>query len=115
LYLQKDSSSPWAAEARKHLETIEKQQAFSGDETQRAEQVLHDFLAAYRLHDEARAQTIHNETKGLLKTPALAQQLSRRYLIAKQQSDEATAQESLEALKYVGNVERHNSEFFFLS
>lgn len=115
LYLQKDSSSPWAGEARKHLEAIEKQQAFSGDETQRAEQVLPDFLAAYRLHDDARAQTIHNETKGLMRTPALAQQLSRRFLVAKQQGDETTARESLEALQYVGSVESRNSEFFFLN
>ncbi|HEY6229776.1 MAG TPA: hypothetical protein VIW64_00815 [Pyrinomonadaceae bacterium] len=111
LYLQKDPSSPWAAEARKHLDAIEKEQSSARTETE----VLHDFLAAWRLHDQTRALTIHNETKGLLKTPALALQLSRRYLIAKQQSDEATAQESLEALNYIGDLERDNSEFFFLN
>jgi hypothetical protein len=112
LYLQKDPASPWSAEARKYLERIETAQVFSGKD----KQVLADFLTAYRNHDEARAQEIHNETKGQLQTTAVAFQLSRRLLTAKQREEETEANESLEALAYLGRLEQtHSSEFFFLS
>jgi tetratricopeptide (TPR) repeat protein len=112
LYLQKDPSSPWAEEARKNLKRIESEQAVSRS----AEQVLEDFLTAYRNRDEARAQRIHDETKGQLKPYGVALQLSRRYLTAKQRGDETEAKESLDALNYVGRFEQtRNSEFFFLS
>lgn len=112
LYLQKDSSSPWADEARKRLAQIADEQArFKTDE-----QVLRDFLIAYRDHDHARAQTIHNETKGLLQGAAVPLQLSRRYLEAKRRGDEAEAQESLEAMTFIGRFEQEqHAEFFFLN
>jgi tetratricopeptide (TPR) repeat protein len=112
LYLQKDSSSAWADEARKHLAQLENAQILEKPD----EQVLSDFLAAYRNHDEVRALVIHNETKGLLREPALALQLSRRYLTAKQQGNEAEARESLEAIAFIGKFEQaQHSEFFFLN
>jgi tetratricopeptide (TPR) repeat protein len=112
LYLQKDPSSPWADEARKNLSRIESAPTLS----KKDEQVLSDFLTSHRNHDEARAQKIHNETKGLLKGPAVAWQLSRRFLIAKQRGDEAAAKESLEAMVFIGNFERtQHGEFFFLN
>jgi Tfp pilus assembly protein PilF len=112
LYLQKDSTSPWADEARKHLAQVADEQAsFKTDE-----QVLQDFLTAYRSHDEARAQTIHNETKGLLKGAAVPLQLSRRYLEAKRRGDDTEAKESLEAMNFIARYEREqNSDFFFLN
>lgn len=110
LYLQKDQSSPWADEARKNLARIDGGQThFKTDE-----QVLQDFLTAYRNRDDARAQRIHNETKGLLKGAAVPLQLSRRYLLAKQRGDEAEAGESVDALGYIGRFEQsQHSEFFF--
>lgn len=110
LYLQKDPSSPWADEARKNLTQIDAEQTRSQNE-----EVLGDFLTAYRNHDDATAQKIHHQTKGLLKTDGLALQLSRRFLNAKQSRDEAEAQESLAALAYIGKFEEQDSEFFFLS
>jgi CHAT domain-containing protein len=111
LYLQKDPSSPWADEARKNLAQIENEQSLF---KKTDEQVLADFLSAYRNHDEARAQKIHNETKGLLKDPAIPFQLSRRYLLAKQRGSEAEAKESLEAMAFIGNFEREqNADLFF--
>ena len=110
LYLQKDSSSPWAEEARKNLARIESEESlFKPDE-----KVLSDFLAAYRKHDDARAQKIHNETKGLLKGVSVPLQLSRRYLTAKQRGDGAEAKESLEALNFIGSFEQtQHADFFF--
>jgi tetratricopeptide (TPR) repeat protein len=114
LYLQKDPSSPWAEEARKNLKRLESEQGLY----KKDEQILADFLTAYRDHDDARATTIHNETKGLLKGPAVALQLARRYLIAQQSGDQAQAQaqESLEAMAFIGRFEQaQHSEFFFLN
>ncbi|MCU1267745.1 MAG: hypothetical protein JWM21_4063 [Acidobacteria bacterium] len=111
LYLNKDSSSPWADEARKNLAGLESEQTLFKSE----ERVLADFLTAYRNHDYARAQKIHNETKGLLNSSAVPMQLSRRYLLARQRGNETEATESIEALTHVGNFERtlNGDSFFF--
>lgn len=112
LYLQRDPASLWADEARKHLTRIaDEQTCFKPDG-----QVLQDFLNAYRSRDDATAQTIHNETKGLLKGAAVPLQLSRRYLEARRRGDEVEARESLEALAFIGRFERErHSDFFFLN
>jgi tetratricopeptide (TPR) repeat protein len=112
LYLQKDASSRWAEEARRNLSLIDNEQTRFKTE----QQVLDDFLIAYRNRDDARAQKIHNETKGLLGGAAVSLQLSRRFLLAKQRGDESEARESIDALTFIGNFEQtQNSEFFFLS
>jgi tetratricopeptide (TPR) repeat protein len=112
LYLQKDPSSPWADEARKNLTRIESQQTLSRTD----EQVLADFLTAYQNHDYARAQMIHNETKGALTKITVPLQLSQRYLVARQTGNEAEARESLDAMTFIGGYEQEqNSEFFFLN
>jgi CHAT domain-containing protein len=110
LYLQKDSSSPWADEARRNLIRLDNEQTrFKTDE-----EVLEDFLTAYRKHDDASAQKIHNETKGLLKGVAVPLQLSRRYLLARQRGNEAAAKESIEAMTFIGSFEQaQNADFFF--
>jgi tetratricopeptide (TPR) repeat protein len=110
LYLQKDPSSHWADEARQNLTRLEgKHSLFRKDD-----EVLSDFLVAYNHHDNAQAQSIHDETKGLLSSVTVPLQLSRRYLLAKRRGDEAEANESLEAMIFIGNFERtQHSEFFF--
>jgi|GEM_PF-1196635 len=111
-YLQKDASSPWADEARKNLARLENEQTLF----RKDEDVLRDFLAAYRNQDKARALKIHNETKGLLKTVMVPLQLSQKYLVARTSGNEIEARESLEAMTFIGDFERtQNSEFFFLS
>ena len=117
LYLQKDSSSPWAEEARKNLARLDDSRTrFETDEKALEANVLHDFLDAYRRRDEERARKIHDATKGLLRSPAVVQQLSRLHLVAKLGGDVTAAKESLEALAFVGDFERaRHSEFFFLS
>lgn len=110
LYLQKDPSSQWAEEARKYLSQTEGEQTFF----QSDEQVLSDFLAAYRAQNNERAQRIHDETKGYLIGPAVALQLSRRYLRAKQSGNEAEANESAAALTFIGDYEQsQNADSFF--
>ena len=112
LYLQKDQSSLWANEARKHLAQIQDDRTLFKS----PEQVLADFLIAYRNHDDARAKKIHDETKGALNNITVPLQLSQRYLTARQSGAEAEATESLEAMFFVGRYEEDkHSEFFFLN
>jgi tetratricopeptide (TPR) repeat protein len=112
LYLQKDSSSQWADEARKRLDGLESQKTLAKP----PEQVLSDFLITYRNHDERGARQIHDETKGGMNSATLPLQLSRRYLLAKQRGDEGEAKESLAALDSIGRSEQdQHSEFFFLN
>jgi tetratricopeptide (TPR) repeat protein len=112
LYLQKDPSSQWAEEARKNLSRIQGGQTLFKSDVE----VLSDFLAAYRNQNYERAEKIHDETKGSLKTVTVPLQLARRYLLAKHQSNEVEAKESLAALTYVGDSERaRNGDSFFLN
>lgn len=112
LYLQKDSSSPWADEARKNLARLETGQArFKKTD----DQVLSDFLTAYRNREAARIQQIHNDTKGLLRASMVPLQLSRTYLDAKQRSDETRAKESIEALTYLGELEQEQNGDSFVA
>lgn len=117
LYLQKDSASPWAEEARKNLARLDDSRLrFETDAQALEEKVLRDFLDAYRIGDVARARRIHDETKGMLRSPAVAQQLTRLHLSARLGGDGAAAKESLEALAFVGDYERErHSDFFFLN
>lgn len=109
-YLEKDSSSPWADEARRHLARIESERTLFKS----PEQVLSDFLTAYRAHDEGRAQNIHNETKGLLRGATVPLQLSQRYLLARQNGNETEGKESIKALKFIGAFEQaQNGDSFF--
>ena len=110
LYLQKDSSSKWADEARKNLERIE--QSRSGL-NRKKEEILDDFLSAYRSRDDERAMLIHNSTKGGFTANSLADQLTMRYLVARQNRDGPVADESLAALKHIGNLEREKYADFF--
>ena len=109
LYLQKDSSSKWADEARKNLEKVARMQ--SSFKTK--EQVLDDFLTAYRNGNEEFAWKINCQTKEMISGVWLPDQLSRRYLQARKNKDESTAKESIEALTYIGNLEHdRNADFF---
>lgn len=109
-YLQKDSTSKWADEARKNLEKISQQQS----SLKTKEQVLEDFLNAFRNGDEKFAWKIHNETKGMFNSVSLGEQLTRRMLETRKSGDTETANESLEALKLIGKLEREqHADFFF--
>jgi CHAT domain-containing protein len=110
LYLQKDPSSPWANEARKNLVQLEAQSS-----VKEPDQILSDFLTAFRNNDDASAQKIHNQTKGPLNIATVPLQLARRYLAARQKGHQANAKEYIEALRYIGEFEqaKNGDSFFF--
>src|ERR1044072_436696 len=110
LYLQKDSTSPWAEEARKNLARLTSEQS----QFKRDDEVFTDFLDAFRQRDDVRAMQIHDATKGLLRVPSIPLQLGRRYLAARSSGNSAEAKESLEALNLIGQREQteHADHFF---
>ena len=110
-YLEKDANSKWAEEARKHLEQLRRRE----NSFKTKEEVLGDFLAAFREKDEKRLWQIHCETKGVFNGVALHQQLTKRYLLARKQKDELKAKESLKALKRIGELEKEkHADFFYV-
>jgi len=110
LYLQKDSSSKWADEARKNFERLENQP----NSFKKKEEVLSEFLTAFRNNDEKTVWKIHTQTKGTFSGVSLSEQLTRAFLEARKRKDQAQAQENLAALKLIGNLEREkHADFFF--
>jgi len=111
IYLQKDSASKWADEARKNLEKLSAPQSLFKSK----EKILEDFLAAYRNKDDPFALRIHNETKGYLRDVSIPLLLSRRLLEARRERDEASEKESIEAMEFIGGFEREKHADFFAS
>jgi tetratricopeptide (TPR) repeat protein len=109
LYLQKDPSSNWAQEARKKLEELQTQP--SG--MKKKDEILDDFLTAYKNKDRAMKWKILSETKGLLGSKPVAEQLSILYLQARQRRDELKAKEHIEALNDIGDLEKAKNDLFF--
>ena len=110
-YLEQDSTSKWADEARKNLEKIAVMQSVFKSK----EKILEDFLTAFRNKDDPFALRIHNETKGYLKDHSIPLLLSRRILEARRKRNGAEAKESLEALDFIGGFEREKHADFFVS
>lgn len=111
LYLEKDSRSGWAEEARKNLERLELLKTTSKTK----EQILEDFLVAYRNRDEEKIWKIHSQTRETISGTWLPDQVSRQFIEAKIRGDDANTIESIEALKFIGNLERDKNADFFVS
>ncbi|HQU82713.1 MAG TPA: CHAT domain-containing protein [Pyrinomonadaceae bacterium] len=111
LYLEKDKNSGWAEEARKNLERLEILKSTSKTK----EQVLEDFLAAYRNQDQETAWKINSQTREMISGVWLPDQLSKRFLEAKIRGDDNEAKESIEALKLIGNLEKEKNADFFVA
>ncbi|MCD9186275.1 MAG: CHAT domain-containing protein [Pyrinomonadaceae bacterium] len=110
LYLEKDNGSGWAAEARKNLERLE----LLKNNSKTKEQILEDFLTAYRNRDEEKVWKIHSQTRETISERWLPDQISRRFLEAEIRGDDANVTESIEALKFIGNLERDKNADFFV-
>lgn len=103
-YLEKDSNSGWADEARRNLQSLENLKTTSKTK----EQVFDDFFAAYRRDDKEFAWKINRQTKEMIEEVWLPDQLTRRYLETRQQ-------ENIDALKFIGELERdRNADFFVI-
>ncbi len=110
-YLEKDNSSKWAEEARKKLAELEKLKT-NGFKSK--EEILEDFLRAFREKNDSLAWKIHSQTKETTTLRFLPNQLARRFIAAKQKKLPDEAVESLSAIKYIGSLEEsETADFFF--
>ena len=104
-YLEKDSTSKWADEAREKLKAIEQQRLQSSSER---EAPVQDFLDAYKRSDEATAWNIvrrHYSSDGNTITNSLVDS----YLDFDGKGDYAGAEHQLEAVSYLGKLEQQQA------
>lgn len=101
-YLEKDSASPWADEARKNLEILKQQ----GELPKEKSQILHDFLEAYKSKNKERAWQIVSQTKELVTGVMIQQQLARKFLEESKQPKKNEADQILSAFLFLGKLEQ---------
>lgn len=101
-YLQVDSSSPWAGEAREHLKLLEQQREKASKTN---DQVLADFLTAYESRADDKAWQLISTTRDDLSGTSVSQQLLDKYLDASISDKKDDETRLLQALTYVGDLE----------
>ena len=101
-YLQNDSTSPWADEARERLKLLQQQQASS---SLTSDQVLASFLTAYESKNDDKAWQLISVTRDDLSGTSISQQLLDKYLDASINDRTDDARRMLQALTYVGDLE----------
>jgi CHAT domain-containing protein len=105
LYLQKDSGSKWADEARQQLDTLN---ASPQKVSQSEDQALQDFLVANELQDDDRAWAViswNYRSAG----NAIANRLVDSYLDLQSKGDSTAARDKLQQLKYLAQLEFHHA------
>lgn len=110
-YLEKDSTSPWADEARKNLELLKRESRIPKDKSQ----ILRDFLNAFQKNDREKAWEIISQTKELIEGVMIQKQLAQGFLEASQQSRKEAATELLSAFIFLGELENQNANDFYFA
>ncbi len=100
-YLKLDSTSKWADEARKNLETIETQKPVSKNK----DEILRDFLAAKDAGDDDKAWEIISRNRDLGSSKLIPQQLAFLFVDSKVTGNETEAKKAIDALVYAGKLE----------
>jgi CHAT domain-containing protein/Tfp pilus assembly protein PilF len=101
-YLEKDSKSGWADEARQHLRSVEEQK---DRVSQNREQLLQEFVSAYRARDDARAWRIASQNKEAMSGKSIAEQLLNAYLSSALTGNNEEASNMLQTVSYLGALE----------
>jgi CHAT domain-containing protein len=100
-YLKRDSTSPWAEEARKNLKLLEERKLKTSG-TQ--DQLLNDFLAAYKTQNDAGAWAALSLSRARTGN-AIVQTLIDDLLSLGSSGRETEANEKQEMLSYAGKIE----------
>lgn len=106
-YLEFDSASPWADEARKRLAVLESRSTawLTG------EKLLAQFLTAYRQNDEDRAFDLVSKNREMITGKLIPQQLAFLFANA---AEQAARDEALSAMHFIAGVEmRRTSDPFW--
>lgn len=100
-YLEKDSSSPWAEEARRNLKLLEEQ---AGKATEKKAQLYEAFVSAYRAGDTNGAWAAFSKSRSRLGNQIIEQLLDEHLgFAARGQGGEAA--DKLRMLSFAGEVE----------
>lgn len=100
-YLTHDSQSNWAEEARRNLRSLSARAASS----LAAPQLVDNFLVAYRARDELRAWEMISGNRDMITGQVIAPRLERSFISAALNGQDESAQESLRAFLYAGELE----------
>ncbi|HEY0428334.1 MAG TPA: CHAT domain-containing protein [Pyrinomonadaceae bacterium] len=105
-YLEKDSTSPWADEARKNLQRLQTQnpQSFSD-----ADKLENAFLNEARQKNDVEAGQLISQNRELIKKKYLPQKLAMSLV----EADGDKKKEYLQALVYAGELEEKNTGDLF--
>lgn len=110
-YLETDARSPWAVEARRHLEEIEVQKKRAAQDK---EQLFQDFIRAQQTGDDERAWDIIRQHRDL-RGGFLLNRLLDAYLAAAAQGQDEEAKRNLQLLIYAGQLERQHTDDQYIS
>lgn len=102
-YLERDSRSGWAEEARGHLERLKARR--QGETSQTKEQVLKEFLEAHGRRDHDRAWRAFSRNREAITGKLISAQLVDAYLDASAKGRAEEARDALHALRYAGELE----------
>lgn len=109
-YLEKDSTSPWADEARRHLQQLETQTTSSKTPAQ----VLEDFLIAFERRDEERAWQIVSQTREMITGTMVFFQLTNGFLTNDAAHQTEQSAKYLAAMQFAGKLEKEKAgDFYF--
>jgi CHAT domain-containing protein len=100
-YLALDSQSRWAVEAQRHLQEISERR----DLPPTPSELLERFFAAFRARDEMRAWRVLSENREMITRKMIPPQLAHDYIRQPVNDQNKSAQESLRALVFAGELE----------
>jgi CHAT domain-containing protein len=106
-YLERDPNSEWAAEARRRLDRLNELR--QSRTSQNREQVLSEFLTAYKLGDDARAWEVIRRNREAITGKLIPAQLVDAHLNSSISGRDGDARDALQALEYAGELEARNA------
>jgi len=110
-YLNKDSSSPWAEEARQRISAVERQEQKSSRDTN---QLRLSFLTAYESRDAASAWDIYRQSFDSLGS-SITNSLIETYLDEKSRGNEVEAEHQIEMLSFIADLESKRAQDSYTS
>ena len=109
-YLELDSTSPWADEARVNLARLQERKT---SQLKTKQEVLEDFLNAQRASNDEKAWEVLSQTRDDLTGWAVARQLFEKFLTAASSGNKDDTDASDKALTYVADLERERSDEYY--
>jgi CHAT domain-containing protein/Tfp pilus assembly protein PilF len=105
-YIELDSKTPWAEEGRRNLKLLEERRQLA----ETAPESFQQFLDAYRARSDDVAWHLMSESREMITGKMIPFQLARGVAQAATEGRTSEAGELIDALKYVGTLERSRTD-----